>query len=428
MSPKIKTIVFALVLVFLAWVAVEVFSIYWTTVFVTFIFLFLGSMFFFVYLDFKELKLPRLKNWPTVSVIIPCYNSEKTIKDCVESVKRMRYPLKLEIIVVNDASTDGSLKILMQLRGIKLVNLEKNSGKAAAINSVLKSAKGELVCCIDSDTFPREDALLKTVPFFADEKVGAVTCLIRVHEPKTFFKKIQDLEYLLGFGYYQTMLSHIGAAFLTPGPMCVYRKKYVIGVGMYDEKNITEDMEIALRLQKHGYGIKSNYQAVVETVVPSTLRHWVRQRIRWYRGKIFNTAKYRELLFNKKYGFLGNFSLPFTFLLEMSAVFILFLISVIIFQAVFFGLEVLFLSLEIGGGLPVELPQFIVNSSAVFFFITTLSTFGFGLFVAFDLSKEKFGLKYVLPTIFIVFFYGLMVAIMWMFSLFKEINRSDYSW
>jgi cellulose synthase/poly-beta-1,6-N-acetylglucosamine synthase-like glycosyltransferase len=233
---------------------------------------------------------------------------------------------------------------------------------------------------------------------------------------------------MLGFGFYQTTLSLMDAAMITPGPMCVYSKKALLAVGGYDEKNITEDMEIALRLQKNSYKIKASHYAKVYTVVPSTIRQWIRQRLRWYRGKIYNTAKYRELLFSSKHGLLGNFSLPFTFMLEMGSVFILFLVAVMLMQSVLFMGDVIMSAMSINYNLPLYFPPVIIHSSAIFFFVTTLSTFGLAMAVSFDLAKEKFRLKDIPALLFIILFYGIMVALMWLTSLFKEINRSDYSW
>ena len=239
---------------------------------------------------------------------------------------------------------------------------------------------------------------------------------------------MQNLEYMLGFGFYQTTLSLMDAAMITPGPMCVYSKKALLKVGGYDEHNITEDMEIALRLQKNSYKIKASHYAKVYTVVPGTIKQWIRQRLRWYRGKIYNTLKYRELLFSRQHGFLGNFSLPFTFMLEMGSVFILFLVAVMLLESLVFVVQVMLSAMSINYSLALYLPPVIIHSSAIFFFATTLSTFGLAMAVSFDLAKEKFRLKDIPPTVFIILFYGIMVALMWLMSLFKEINRSDYTW
>jgi len=428
MALKAKTLMAFLAFILISAIAIEVFTIYWVVVAITLVFLFTGSMFFFAYLETEVPEIPKPRKWPAVSVIIPCYNSESTINKCVESAKAMKYNSKVEVIVINDASTDSSLEILKGIPGIKIIDKKKNEGKAAGINSALKIAKGELVCCIDSDTYPSMDALQNAVPFFTDETVGAVTCLILANEPKTFFGHMQNLEYMLGFGFYQTTLSLMDAAMITPGPMCVYSKKALLKVGGYDEHNITEDMEIALRLQKNSYKIKASHYAKVYTVVPGTIKQWIRQRLRWYRGKIYNTLKYRELLFSRQHGFLGNFSLPFTFMLEMGSVFILFLVAVMLLESLVFVVQVMLSAMSINYSLALYLPPVIIHSSAIFFFATTLSTFGLAMAVSFDLAKEKFRLKDIPPTVFIILFYGIMVALMWLMSLFKEINRSDYTW
>src|SRR3989344_2727143 len=137
MVLKVKTMVAFIGLLAIAAIAIEVFTIYWVVVGVTLIFLFSGSVFFFAYLDTETTSIPKQKKWPVVSVIIPCYNSESTIKRCVESALAMKYNTKLEVIVINDASTDSSLEIIKKIPGIKIIDKKKKAGKAAGINSAL---------------------------------------------------------------------------------------------------------------------------------------------------------------------------------------------------------------------------------------------------------------------------------------------------
>ncbi|MBR6641935.1 MAG: glycosyltransferase family 2 protein, partial [Clostridia bacterium] len=86
-----------------------------------------------------------------ISVIIPTYNTEQYIKGCVESVLNQTYQ-NFEIIVVNDGSTDNTLKILDEIKSDKLeVITIKNSGQGYARNMALKKATGDYIMFLDSD-------------------------------------------------------------------------------------------------------------------------------------------------------------------------------------------------------------------------------------------------------------------------------------
>jgi len=322
MNIKPRTILVFLLLVSAVYFLVKTVSVYWIIILFNVILIYINAVFLFAYLEFKKKKKPIPKNWPTVSIVIPNYNGANTIEKSVEAVKSLEYPLKKEIIVVDDGSTDSSKEILKKIRGIKVISKKKNEGKAAGLNDALKIVKGEVFVAIDSDTFPAKDALMKMVPRF-EKGVGAITGLVRASNPDNFVAKIQEIEYLVAFGFFQTVLSEINGVFVTPGPMSVYDTKIMRQIGGYDETNITEDMEIALRLQKHRYRIIAVPEAHIYTEVPTKLSQLFRQRIRWYRGKFVNTCKYKEILFNPKYGEFGMFSFPFTLLTEGLAILLL---------------------------------------------------------------------------------------------------------
>ncbi|MFH1588458.1 MAG: glycosyltransferase [Candidatus Diapherotrites archaeon] len=417
----------ALALVFLlAFFLIKVISFYWTMVFINIIFFFTGSVFVLLYFESKEEKNIPVSEWPSVSVLIPVYNAEKTIENCINAVKQMSYPQKFEIIAVNDGSTDNSLKLLKSIKGIKILDLKKNQGKAAALNIALKKAKGEIVACIDSDTFPAENCLMEMVPAIMHSDTAAVTGLVKVSNPDNFIANLQELEYIVAFGFYQTMLATINAVIVTPGPMSIYKRKILLDIGGYDEHNITEDMEIAFRLQKHGYKIRARPKAHIYTEVPLSMKGWVKQRTRWYRGKVVNVKKYSELIFNPKYNHLGMFSLPFSFAIELAAVFMVFLFIVMNLEnASSFLLEMLsWVSISETPVIPLSL----MLHSSIYFAVLTVLFFVLTLYFGFKITGEKFSLVKIPQFLFFILIYGLFISFVWIISLFKEINESEYSW
>lgn len=427
---RTRTILAFLLICTVSYLLVRIFSPYWAIIFLSLFFLFVGSALAWIAMEFEfEIKRKKMPPYPFVSVIVPNYNGAKTLLGCVQAVKSFSYPKnRMEIIVVDDKSTDESLSLLENVHGIRVLRQPKNKGKAAGINRALKVAKGELVACIDSDTYPAPDCLWKMASLFDSPKVGAVTGLIRVHKPKNLLMRIQEIEYLIGFGFYQSLMSVINAAYVTPGPMAMYKRKVLLDLGGYDEHNITEDMEIALRLQYNGYHIRAAHDANIYTEVPANYKGWFRQRLRWYRGAIMNKYKYREMIFNPKFGDLGVFSMPFTFMLEMSSVIVLFIVGVLIAESAYWTIQTILVWQSVQAWPAFEAPQILINSSAFFSYIILCAVFIFSLALAHKIAKERYPIARIVPTLSIIVYYSLAVSVVWLISLFKEINASDYRW
>jgi cellulose synthase/poly-beta-1,6-N-acetylglucosamine synthase-like glycosyltransferase len=261
----------------------------------------------------REPDVPEPENYPHVSIIIPSYNSKSTIFDAIAACKRMKYRGAFDIVVIDDGSKDGSYEMLEKTPGITLLRNEKNRGKASALNYAIGHAKGEIVACIDSDTYPNGDVLQKSIKhFYSHEKVASVVVFVCANRPRSLLERIQEIEYWISFGFFFKTIASIDGLYVTPGPTALYRRKVLLEMGGFDEKNLTEDMEIALRMQRMGYKIRACHETMVLTDVPSDLRRLFKQRLRWYRGGVMNILKHIDLFFNPKYGEFGLFILPTT--------------------------------------------------------------------------------------------------------------------
>jgi cellulose synthase/poly-beta-1,6-N-acetylglucosamine synthase-like glycosyltransferase len=287
--------------------------------FVLFVSLFFEIFLLITYFEVKdELKFEeehlkkKLSSFPSVTIIVPCFNEEATVKATVESILALDYPKdRLDLILVDDGSTDSTFKMLKSYEDSSRIRVFKkeNGGKHTALNFALEHVRTELVGCLDADSFVAADALQRIVPYFEDKTIMAVTPSIKVHEPKTILQKVQKIEYVWGI-FLRRMLASIEALYVTPGPFSIFRITVFKELGGYRHAHQTEDMEMALRMQKNRYRIANSVGAHVFTVAPPKLSPLYKQRRRWTYGYLKNAFDYRDMYFNKKYGNIGLFILP----------------------------------------------------------------------------------------------------------------------
>jgi cellulose synthase/poly-beta-1,6-N-acetylglucosamine synthase-like glycosyltransferase len=272
------------------------------------------SLYFLTYLLLTYLEEEWIESYstetPRVSVLIPAYNESETIEKTVQSVLGLDYP-NLEIIVIDDGSIDDTADLAQRL-GVLVVR-QSNSGKANALNRGIKLAKGELIAILDADSFVEQKALRYMIGFFKNPLVMAVTPTMKVRKGKGVLENMQMAEYMFS-NLIAKIFSLLESMVITPGPFSVYKAKLFKELGGFDGSSLTEDNEMALRIQSANYPIKSSKKAFVYTKVPKTLGELFRQRKRWYAGYFENLKKYVRL-FNPKYGELGSFVLPVTSLL-----------------------------------------------------------------------------------------------------------------
>ena len=277
-----------------------------------FLILYFTVFWLLVLLDKREVSRIRVKHFPLISIIIPAYNEERTIRKCLQSVLALDYPA-LEIVVVNDGSRDKTGAIVDEIRTaspipLTLVN-QPNKGKGAALNVALEHVHGEFYATLDADSMVEPHVLKRLLPYFVDDSVACVLPPLKIKDPTNMLQRIQRYEYIINM-FHKMLNSMLEAVHVAPGPFSVFRTSVVKRLGNYDEKNITEDLEIALRLQKHHYKIIQTGEAAVYTLPPDNLRDLYKQRNRWYKGAILNSYQYKSLMFKKEYGDFGAMRLP----------------------------------------------------------------------------------------------------------------------
>ena len=283
--------------------------VFWTT----YIFLLYSATFLLITLLTERNMESRkaVRKYPSVSIIVPAYNEERTIGKTIESLLSLDYPKdKLKIIVVDDGSTDNTLRVVKRYEREGIIVLsQKNKGKASAMNLGLKHVDTEFVACLDADSFVEKNALKNMLSYFDDPNVAAVCPLVKVHAPQNMIQKLQWLEYIL-YGFIKKIFAMINSVHVTPGPFSIYRTGVIKKLGGFDENSLVEDQEIAWRLQKHNYQIRQSMDGVAVTHAPRSIIELYKQRRRWYMGSIITIWKYRDMIFNRKYGDFGLFQAP----------------------------------------------------------------------------------------------------------------------
>src|SRR3989344_149472 len=260
----------------------------------------------------KEYLSKNIEWFPTVTIIVPCFNEEHTLYKTIHSLLDLDYPKdRLSIIVVDDGSTDGTERELTKFKDHSQISIlsKENGGKHTALNLALEKIQSDLVGCLDADSLVSPDALKKIVPFFNDISTMAVTSAIKVFEPQSVLQYAQKVEYNCSV-FIRRMLSSIGALYVTPGPFSIFRTRVFRELGGYRYGHQGEDVEIALRLQKNRYKIINSHMAHVYTTTPMHFGALYKQRVRWVYSFLNNAFDYREMFFNRKYGHVGIFILP----------------------------------------------------------------------------------------------------------------------
>jgi cellulose synthase/poly-beta-1,6-N-acetylglucosamine synthase-like glycosyltransferase len=302
---------------------------------------------------------------PPISILLPAYNEQAGVVQSVTSLLQLRYP-ELEVIVVNDGSTDDTLGELSRgfdlapapraLRGTiphapiratyrsrrhhELVVVDKdNGGKADALNAGVDAARYPYVCAVDADALIEPEALLRVAkPLLDDPDIVVATggivrivngCTVRggrvvdIRLPASRLATLQVVEYFRAFLVGRVGWSQLRALLIISGAFGVFRRATVEEVGGWWPATVGEDMELVVRmhreLRRRGrpYSVQFVPDPVCWTEAPETLRVLSRQRRRWQRGLAEALWRHRALMLNPRYGALGLVAMPYFVVFEL---------------------------------------------------------------------------------------------------------------
>ncbi|MDD5200264.1 MAG: glycosyltransferase [Terrimicrobiaceae bacterium] len=250
---------------------------------------------------------------PPISVLIPAYNEGRVIASTLRSVLSTNYPSPVEVVVVDDGSTDDTFDAAQAVAQhdprVRVIR-QPNGGKATALHRALAEASHEVVVFIDADTRIVRDAFARLVPPLGDARVGAVSGHARVGNRRSFIARCQDLEYICGFNLDRRAYAVWNCITVAPGAISAFRKSAIQAAGGFSRDTLAEDTDLTLSVHQAGYRVDYVPAAVAWTEAPETVRTLARQRFRWAFGTLQSIWKHRRLTFSRRVPALGWFSLP----------------------------------------------------------------------------------------------------------------------
>ncbi|MFD1927814.1 glycosyltransferase [Sporosarcina siberiensis] len=366
------------------------------------------------YKSFEKELLSESRNLPTVSILIPAHNEDVVIENTLKSMIRLNYPKdKLEVIVINDNSSDDTGSIVdayaEQYPFIKALHTKPpnaGKGKSGALNKGFKKSTGEVIIVYDADNTPEPDAVYYlALGLQNDEKAGAIVGKFRVvNANKNLLTKLINIE-TLTFQW----LAQAGRWFwfkmcTIPGTNFAIRRSILERLNGWDEKALSEDTELSIRVYDLGYYIRFFPSAITWEQEPETLRVWWRQRTRWARGNLYVIFKYLfrlHKLKNRKV-FIDIFYFLFTYLMFFAGI----LISHSIFVVnIFYDLE-----LKIG------IVSYVLLIVGFLLFVTEVC-------LALSMEQKQLTVKNFFVVLFMYFTYSQLWILLVVYSSILEIKR-----
>jgi cellulose synthase/poly-beta-1,6-N-acetylglucosamine synthase-like glycosyltransferase len=237
----------------------------------------------------------------SVSVIIPTFNGGSGLAPTIASLHRQTLR-PVEIIVVDDGSTDETRAVAERARALGLVDMVichgTRCGRSAAINAAARFASGDLLLTVDADTVFEPTAVARLAGVFRDPRVGGASCNIAIsNERDSLWTGLQSVEYLMSISAGRSILDVAGAIACLSGACAMYRRDTFLRQGGLDV-GPGEDLEYSLRLRRLGYLIRFVPDAWAETDGPTNAISLLRQRARWDRDALrIRFMMYGELSF-----------------------------------------------------------------------------------------------------------------------------------
>lgn len=306
----------------------------------------LGGFFLRLRLQRQDPSIIDDEKLPTITVLVPARNEEKVLAATLACLQKLKYPEgKLEIMIINDGSSDGTHEVAQRQAGadrrFRILDIpasEGGRGKSSVLNRALPETSGDAIAIYDADNLPEANALRQLAwALVCDRRLAAVTGKFRAYNAGrnllTRFINLESVTFqwlIQGGRWFFLRISTL------PGTNYVIWKSVLENLGGWDEEALTEDSELTFRIYEKGFLIGFLPAAVTWEQEPERLAVWVRQRTRWARGNNYLISKYGRQFFRKRPQIM-TFELLNLFYLYYLFVFAI-LFSDLIFILSFFGL------------------------------------------------------------------------------------------
>jgi cellulose synthase/poly-beta-1,6-N-acetylglucosamine synthase-like glycosyltransferase/peptidoglycan/xylan/chitin deacetylase (PgdA/CDA1 family) len=252
-----------------------------------------------------------------VTVVLPAYNEESGVASAILSIIATTH--QLELIVVDDGSTDRTAEIVEELidslppgsPSVRLIR-KVNGGKPSALNAGITEAAHDLIVMVDGDTVFQPDTLGHLMKPFADARVGAVSGNTKVANRGGILGGWQHLEYVVGFNLDRRMYDMLGCMPTIPGAIGAFRRESLLQVGGVSTETLAEDTDLSMAICRAGWRIAYAEKALAWTEAPDSLGQLWRQRYRWCYGTLQAIWKHR-----KARGTLGLVAIPYMLLFQV---------------------------------------------------------------------------------------------------------------
>ncbi|GAB4449678.1 MAG: glycosyltransferase family 2 protein [Anaerolineales bacterium] len=243
---------------------------------------------------------------PLVSVVVPAYNEGAVIANCVGSILNSDYE-NLEVILVNDGSTDHTLTEMQKFAGHPAVQIidKPNGGKASALNEGIKHAKGDIIFFVDADGIFRKDTIHEMLRGFHSPEVGAVCGNDSPVNLDRLQTRLLAIQTHVTTGLARRALATMNCLLIVSGNIGAFRRTVIEKIGGFRHGFIGEDLELTWRVHQAGYKVEFQPNAMVYAEVPSTIASLWKQRVRWARGLLQTAALHRRMFFNPRYRLMG---------------------------------------------------------------------------------------------------------------------------
>lgn len=262
---------------------------------ITFIAIIPGFMNAFVFMSLILDKRPKVivdQKYPPVTVLMAAYNEVSSVKSTLISLFKQDYPAPIEIIVISDGSIDGTVDKVREVQydhaNVKLLYLQHNGGKAAALNHGLAVCKTDIVISIDADSYIFKDGIRNLVGRYLSDPINtkavAGEILIR-NSRENWITKAQEWDYFLGIASVKRIQSLFQGTLVAQGAFSLYDRKTLVELGGWPEM-VGEDIVLTWKILSAGYRVGHAEDAMAFTDCPNSLRKFIRQRQRWSRGLI----------------------------------------------------------------------------------------------------------------------------------------------